>query len=170
MQVLFADALPKGPYDLALLAPQNGDISGMPAAHAGLVRDAIKATRFESEAGGLVEIFVIDEGTPRRLLVVGIGKGEAADYEKAGGALVARLLTSGTATLAVDLGGGCRFPARFDGSGIAFPGALPDACAGLCTGRATLAGLSVDALSNSLSEAVTLTDARGRALCAPSGD
>ena len=39
MQVLFADALPKGPYDLALLAPQNGDISGMPAAHAGLVRD-----------------------------------------------------------------------------------------------------------------------------------
>ena len=105
MQVLFADALPKGPYDLALLAPQNGDISGMPAAHAGLVRDAIKATRFESEAGGLVEIFVIDEGTPRRLLVAGIGKDEAADYEKAGGALVARLLTSGTATLAVDLGG-----------------------------------------------------------------
>lgn len=105
MQVLFADSLPQGPYDLALLSPQNGDIIGLPAAHAGLVRDAIRAGRFESEAGALVELFVVDEGTPRRLLIVGVGKGDVADFEKAGGALVARLLTSGTTTLAANLGG-----------------------------------------------------------------
>ncbi|MGN6279911.1 MAG: hypothetical protein ACTHM8_14485 [Sphingomonas sp.] len=71
--------------------------------------------------------------------------------------------------LKVDLGDGCAFDARFDGQGIKFPGALPDACQRKCTGRATMAGLSVDTLSNSLSEATTLADAKGRALCAPDG-
>ncbi|MBY8829753.1 hypothetical protein [Hephaestia mangrovi] len=69
--------------------------------------------------------------------------------------------------LKVDLGDGCAFDARFDGQGIRFPGALPDACSRQCTGRATMAGLSVDMLSNSLSEATALADAKGRALCAP---
>jgi hypothetical protein len=68
-------------------------------------------------------------------------------------------------TLRVDLGDGCAFDARFDGQGIKFPGALPDQCRKKCTGRATLAGISVDALSASLSEATALTDANGRALC-----
>ena len=68
--------------------------------------------------------------------------------------------------LKIDLGDGCAFTARFDGQGIAFPGALPEACQRRCTGRATMAGLSVDALSNSLSEATALADAKGRALCA----
>jgi hypothetical protein len=67
--------------------------------------------------------------------------------------------------LKVDLGDGCAFDARFDGQGIKFPGALPDACGKKCTGRATMAGISVDALSASLSEATALTDAKGRALC-----
>ena len=68
-------------------------------------------------------------------------------------------------TLEVDLGDGCAFDARFDGQGIKFPGALPDQCQRKCSGRATLAGVSVDALSASLSEATALTDAKGRALC-----
>lgn len=67
--------------------------------------------------------------------------------------------------LKVDLGDGCAFDARFDGQGIKFPGVLPDGCQKKCSGRATLAGLSVDALSKSLSEAAALTDAKGRALC-----
>jgi leucyl aminopeptidase len=104
MQVRFADSRSEGPYDLAVLAPQNGDPAGLPDAHAGLARDAIKAGRFEGEAGAIVELFVIEEGTPRRLLIVGIGKGEPVDYEKAGGAVVARLLTSGAETVVADLG------------------------------------------------------------------
>jgi hypothetical protein len=67
--------------------------------------------------------------------------------------------------LKVDLGGGCAFEARFDGQGVKFPGALPEGCRASCTGRATLAGVSVDMLSGSLSEATALTDAKGRALC-----
>ncbi|HYZ48870.1 MAG TPA: leucyl aminopeptidase [Sphingomonas sp.] len=105
MQVRFADARPQGGYDLALLAPQNGQAAGLAAAHAPLVRDAMRTARFEGEAGAVVELFVQEDGATRRLLIVGIGKGEPVDYEKAGAALVARLLTSGTERLVAELGG-----------------------------------------------------------------
>jgi len=105
MQVRFADSRPQGSYDLAVVAGANAEPAGVPAAATGLVRDALRAARFEGEAGSLVETFVQDEGGTRRLLIVGAGRGEAADYEKAAGALVARLLTSGTETLVVELGG-----------------------------------------------------------------
>jgi leucyl aminopeptidase len=105
MQVRFAASRPQGAHDLALLAPQNGEPAGLTAAYAGLVRDALRAARFDGEAGAIVETFVSDEGATRRLLIVGIGKGDAADYEKAGGALIARLLTSGTGAVAADLSG-----------------------------------------------------------------
>lgn len=105
MQVRFADARPTGSYDLALLAPQNGEPAGLAAPHAGLVRDAMRAARFDGEAGSIAELFVQDDGATRRLLVVGTGKGAASDYEKAGAALVARLLTSGTESLVADLAG-----------------------------------------------------------------
>ena len=127
---------------------------------AGVVRDPASAD--------LTGVYARD---PARACVVPAAKdfriGVTLDYGEGQQCSASGTLARDGAALTIDLGGGCRFDARFDGSGIAFPGALPQACAALCTGRATLAGLSVDTLSNSLSEAVTLTDARGRALCAP---
>ncbi|HEV2567808.1 leucyl aminopeptidase [Sphingomonas sp.] len=105
MQVRFADARPQGSYDLALVVAGGGSPAGVPEGSGQLVADALKASRFEGEAGSLVELFVADQGTTRRLLIVGTGKGEATDLQKAAGALVARLLTSGTETLVVDLNG-----------------------------------------------------------------
>lgn len=72
-------------------------------------------------------------------------------------------------TLHVDLGGGCRFDASFDGSRIDFPGEVPSACDAVCTGRASIAGIGVDRLSNSLSEATSLRDAHDRPLCGDAG-
>lgn len=60
---------------------------------------------------------------------------------------------------------GCAFDARFEGDRIAVPGALPDACQKACTERASLAGLSVERISDSPAEAATLRDGRGRLLC-----
>jgi hypothetical protein len=60
---------------------------------------------------------------------------------------------------------GCAFDATFDGERIAVPGRLPDACQRACTSRASLAGLSVEKLSDSPSEAGALRDGRGRLLC-----
>lgn len=68
-----------------------------------------------------------------------------------------------------DGGGGgaaCSFDARFEGDRIVFPGRLPDACQKACSRRASLAALDVTRLSESVSEASTLRDARGRLLCA----
>jgi len=60
---------------------------------------------------------------------------------------------------------GCSFDAKFDGDRIAVPGALPDACQQACSKRASFAGLTVERLSDSPSEAAALRDGRGRMLC-----
>ena len=60
---------------------------------------------------------------------------------------------------------GCTFTARFDGDKIVFPGKVPEACQQLCRGRASIAALDLDRLSESVSEAVTLRDVKGRLLC-----
>ena len=67
--------------------------------------------------------------------------------------------------LEFDGGNGCSFEARFEGDRIVFPGRLPDACQKLCQRRASLAGLDVSRLSESVSEASTLRDSKGRLLC-----
>lgn len=67
--------------------------------------------------------------------------------------------------LSVDLGGGCAFDARLDGSTIAFPGRLPAACDRLCTDRASLTALEADLQSDAAAEASALRDARGKPLC-----
>jgi len=61
--------------------------------------------------------------------------------------------------------GACKFDARFDGDRIVFPAKVPDACESLCTGRASLAALTVDRLSESRSEAATLRSTKGKLLC-----
>ena len=59
----------------------------------------------------------------------------------------------------------CRFQAQFDGERIVFPAELPRACERLCTGRASLAALSVEQLSGSVAEARNLRAPDGRLLC-----
>lgn len=71
-------------------------------------------------------------------------------------------------TLHVTLGGedGCSFDARFDGDRIVFPARVPDRCQKVCVGRASIAALDATRLSESVSEASTPRDAKGRLLCA----
>lgn len=106
MQIRFADTRPTG--DFALVIPAAGstrpglDSLGKDKA---AVEAAIKRSRFEGDAGSVVETFLHDGG--RRLLVIGTGSdvkaGDAA--EKLGGTAVARLLTSGEADAVIDITG-----------------------------------------------------------------
>jgi hypothetical protein len=64
---------------------------------------------------------------------------------------------------------GCSFEARFEGDRIVFPGRLPDACQKLCAQRASMAALDVSRLSESVSEASTLRDGKGKLLCSSGG-
>jgi leucyl aminopeptidase len=107
MQIRFADARPTGEFALVLPAAGNlrPGIDGLGAARAG-VEAALKRSRFEGEAGSLVEHFLDSDGG-RRLLVVGAGAdvGEGEAPEKLAGTAVARLLTSGETHAVIDLTG-----------------------------------------------------------------
>ncbi len=108
MQIRFADRRPDGGYTLALpiAGKDRSGLASLGDAAAG-VEAALGAQRFEGEPASVAEHFATVDGSVRRVLLVGIGSGvspvEAA--EKLGGAVTARLLTSGDTHAVIDLGG-----------------------------------------------------------------
>ncbi|WP_353216881.1 leucyl aminopeptidase [Sandarakinorhabdus sp.] len=80
------------------------------AASAGAVTAAAAAARFDGEAGSIAELLAPAGLSCRRLLLVGTGpaaKLDAAVAERIGGAIAARLLTSGETMVYVDVTGVC---------------------------------------------------------------
>jgi leucyl aminopeptidase len=75
----------------------------LPAAFSAMVRSGAAASRFDGAAGGLFESHAELDGTLVRVLLIGLGDGSAADAEKAGGAITARLQTSGVTSIALDM-------------------------------------------------------------------
>lgn len=57
--------------------------------------DAARMARFNGECSAIVESFAAVDGVARRIILLGVGGAGETDMEKAGGALVAKLLTSG---------------------------------------------------------------------------
>jgi len=109
MIISFADSPPSGGYALAFPIVRDGlaeqKLPGLSAADAEHARRLATAQRFEGESGGVVEFFVANGDAVRRVLLVGTGKGEPADLEKAAGSAVARLLSSGETRLVIDVSG-----------------------------------------------------------------
>jgi leucyl aminopeptidase len=111
MKISFADQRPTGPFTLALPLWSEDMLGERLSAFAEPSRTvaarAAEAQRFERELGGVAESFVDDGGTVRRLLLAGLGarRDEDALYERVGGTLAARLLTSGETRLVIDLSG-----------------------------------------------------------------
>lgn len=128
------------------------------AVRAGLVTDPATASIVGSWALDTDRVCVVpaDSGTFRI--------GALIDYGEGQGCAAAGTATRRGGTVAVRFGA-CRFDAAFDGTRIAFPAVLPAACDRLCTGRASLAALSVERLSPSVSEAETLRAPSGKMLC-----
>jgi leucyl aminopeptidase len=110
MNVRFADRRPEGAYALALPLTSGtldaSRLSALPAEMVEIVRRAAIATRFDGDAGAVFELFALDGGETRRVVLAGLGAGTSdAAYERAGGALAAKLQLSGETTLVVDLTG-----------------------------------------------------------------
>ena len=80
----------------------NAFVQALGAPHGALLGGAAAQSRFEGAAGGIGETAAIDGGRVLRLLLVGIGEGTLHDLERAGGALTARLQTSGATAVHVD--------------------------------------------------------------------
>ncbi|WP_037501777.1 leucyl aminopeptidase [Sphingomonas jaspsi] len=102
MKISFAAARPAGDHALVLVVPgkDRQSLAGLGAAKAD-VEQALARSRFEGEASAIVETFAA--GT--RLLVAGADAKPADAAEKLGGAIAARLQTSGESHAVIDLTG-----------------------------------------------------------------
>ncbi|WP_426164639.1 leucyl aminopeptidase [Sandarakinorhabdus sp. DWP1-3-1] len=112
MIIAFPPAADPAPHALVVLVGPGGAMSSGAAAadtaSDGQVARAIAAARFDGEAAALVEILAPTGVNATRLIVAGSGPGQSADaamFEKLGGAIVARLQTSGETRVTVDLTG-----------------------------------------------------------------
>ena len=111
MKVSFATQRPSGSFALAI--PVAGEdmladrLASLDEASRTLAARAAEAQRFEREPAAIAETFVTEGDTARRLLLVGLGGNREDDalYERVGGALAARLLTSGETRLVIDVSG-----------------------------------------------------------------
>jgi leucyl aminopeptidase len=85
----------------------NERLSGLDENARRLAARAAEAQRFEREPAAIAETFYADGETARRLLFAGLGgkRDDEALFERVGGALTAKLLTSGETRLVVDLSG-----------------------------------------------------------------
>ena len=111
IKVSFAIRRPEGAYALAIPVRSedmlHDRLADLDEASRSLAVRSAEAQRFEREVGAIAETFIDDGGNVRRLLLVGYGANadEAAIHERVGGALTARLLTSGETRLVVDAAG-----------------------------------------------------------------
>ena len=126
----------------------------------GLVADPARATLVGSwgRDGDLVCV-VGPDGAEQRI-------GAVVDYGERVGCSAGGMVRRDGDRLRVDLGQDCRFDAVFEGERIVFPAEVPRECAARCTGRASLAALTVERLSASASEAATFRGRGGEMPCA----
>jgi leucyl aminopeptidase len=108
MEIRFADSRPSGDYALVLpVAGKDRSNLGSLGAAQQAVTAALDRQRFEGDGSSASEQFIDDNGTARRLLVVGVGNGGSREQaaEKLGGTAAARLLVSGEKRAVIDVGG-----------------------------------------------------------------
>jgi len=112
MTVVFASATDPRPRLVARLVAEGSLPADLPAT----VVEAAAASRFAGKTGQVFETFVAGEAGLARLALAGTGKPGAADriaaLERAGGALVAKYLTSGEGALGIDFAGAGLSPAE----------------------------------------------------------
>jgi leucyl aminopeptidase len=108
MKIRFADTRPQGDYALVVpvVGKERSSLSVLGASRPE-VEAALERQRFDGESANVSEQFIADNGSVRRLLAVGVGKGGAGGEaaEKLGGTAAARLQTSGEKIAVIDLNG-----------------------------------------------------------------
>lgn len=109
-----------------------------------------------------------------RACIVPAGRGVSrigvlVDYGEGQGCVASGTLTRKGGALDIRLGDDCRIDAKFDGTRIIFPPAVPEGCRTVCRGRASLESFTVEQVSQSVSEAGTLRGVDGAPLCATPG-
>src|SRR5436190_22826640 len=108
MQIRFADTRPEGDYALILPAAgkDRSTLNSLGSAQQAVL-SALDRQRFDGEGASVAEMFIDDNGTQRRLIIIGTGGGASQHEtgEKLGGTAVGRLLTSGETKAVIDISG-----------------------------------------------------------------
>lgn len=103
MQIAFTAERPADAAVLALPVRKDVGTAGMIDGADALLAAAAAGQRFTGEAGSVAEAFVAAGQGTQRVLLLGVGNGDDVAFERAGGALTARLLTSGVTNVVADL-------------------------------------------------------------------
>ena len=113
MRIAYSTAAPAADAGtLVVFAGKDGVLGSaaamLDAATGGQLARAVKSARFDGEAAALLEIFAPHGLLATRVLVAGLGAPDKADgsvFERIGGAVAAKLLTSGETAVTVDFAG-----------------------------------------------------------------
>ncbi|MDX3909688.1 MAG: leucyl aminopeptidase [Sphingobium sp.] len=101
MDIAISPSRPSAADTLVFAIPKDG-LTTLPVAASRTLVDGARAARFSGDAGTTFESFVDEAGAVLRVVLLGTGNGSESDLEKAGGALTARLSTSGAVHAAVE--------------------------------------------------------------------
>lgn len=105
MQIAFTAERPADAAVLALPVRKDAGTAGLVDGADALLAAAAAGQRFTGEVGSVAEAFVPARQGTQRVLLLGVGSGDDAAFERAGGVLTARLLTSGVTGAVADLKG-----------------------------------------------------------------
>lgn len=102
MKTDFASARPAEADVLAFIVTKSAfDGFDFPLEKAQMVRDTAKLARFDGSAGQSFLLIAEEGGKLVRIVLLGVAEGDAGDYPKAGGEIVAKVQTSGAKHIAI---------------------------------------------------------------------
>ncbi len=102
MQVEFAAQRPADADVIAFVIPKSSwEGFTFPLENADAARETAKLARFEGNAGQSFLYFAQEGGRTVRIVLVAVADGDAGDYPKAGGEILARVQTCGAKTIAL---------------------------------------------------------------------
>jgi leucyl aminopeptidase len=103
MKIDFTDARPQDADVLAFIVTKN-TYAGFkfPLENADIVHATGKLARFDGSPGQSFLLINQEGGKLVRIVLVGVGEGDAGDYQKAGGEIIAKVQTSGAKHIVID--------------------------------------------------------------------
>ncbi len=102
MKIEFASDRPAGADVLAFIVTKNSFADfAFPLEKVDMVRETAKLARFDGSAGQSFLLINEEGGRLLRIVLLGVAEGDAGDYQKAGGEIVAKVQTSGAKHIAI---------------------------------------------------------------------
>ncbi|WP_373474565.1 leucyl aminopeptidase [Sphingorhabdus sp.] len=102
MKIEFAATRPEAADVLAFIVTKSSfEGFAFPLENAQMVHETAKLARFKGDAGQNFLLIASEAGKLVRIVLLGVAEGDAGDYQKAGGEIIAKVQTSGAKHIAI---------------------------------------------------------------------